>query len=67
MFRAITSKGVGTAHLVYSLMQRLDYGRSQRTCHIAYAQAYNVCLGVRFLIGGHLLGYISKKIVLLQF
>ena len=67
LLRAIAAKAVGCAHLVGSLVHRLDNGRTQGLCHIANAQRDDVCFWVHHFEGVHLLGYVCKQIVVWQF
>ena len=40
-------EGFDARHIVDSRMHRIDYGRRQRSSHIAYAHFYQVCIGMR--------------------
>ena len=47
LFRTVAMEGFDARHIVDSRMHRIDYGRRQRSSHIAYAHFYQVCIGMR--------------------
>lgn len=46
LFRTVAMEGLDARHIVDSRMHRIDYGRRQRSSHIAYAHFYQVCIGM---------------------
>ena len=67
VLRPVTPESFGVGLLVHGLMKGFDNCRGKRARHVADAEAYDICFGVRFLKGVHPVSDVGKEIILLQF
>ena len=67
LLRTIAVESLSGAHLVGSLVHRLNHGRTQRLGDVTNTHGDDVGLGVHHFEGVHLLGNICKQIVAWQF
>ena len=61
--RTVASEGGLHCHLFHRFVHGLDNGRTERLGHVANAQTDDSLLGVRYLVGVHLLGDVGKEII----
>ena len=61
--RTVASEGSLHCHLFHCFVHGLDNGRTERLGHVANAQTDDSLLGVRYLVGVHLLGDVGKEII----